>query len=85
MVVIRTEKIKVLSSNTGGSKNTTARIATRFHADILLGLFNPEDGVAVFPRNVGWLSARCCIPISSLRGYANVQRNAGVLVDGVGH
>jgi hypothetical protein len=29
------------------------RLATCFHADILLGLFDPEDGGDIFLRNVG--------------------------------
>jgi hypothetical protein len=28
-------------------------LATCFHAGILLGLFKPEDGGNMFPRNVG--------------------------------
>jgi hypothetical protein len=30
--------------------------ATCFHADILLSLFDPEDGGDIFLRYVGWLS-----------------------------
>jgi hypothetical protein len=31
-------------------------LVTCFHAGILLGLFNPEDGGDIFLRNVGLLS-----------------------------
>jgi hypothetical protein len=30
------------------------QLATCFHAGILLGLFDPEDGGDMFLRNVGW-------------------------------
>jgi hypothetical protein len=32
-----------------------ARLDTGFHAGILLGLFDPEDGGDMFLRNFGWL------------------------------
>jgi hypothetical protein len=34
----------------------STRLATSFHAVILLGLFDPEDGDYTLLRNVGWLS-----------------------------
>jgi hypothetical protein len=37
------------------AKMPATRIATSFHAGILLGLFYPEDGGNIFLRNVGWL------------------------------
>jgi hypothetical protein len=31
--------------------------ANRFHAGILFGLFDFEDGADIFHRNVGWFSS----------------------------
>jgi hypothetical protein len=37
-------------------KQVAGRVATCFHAGILLGLFDPEDGGDMFLRNFRWLS-----------------------------
>jgi hypothetical protein len=62
-----------------------ALLATCFHTCFLLGLFEPEDGSAIFLRNVGYIQRTTwrCIPEDSTlhnRRYKNLKSYNEILI-----